>query len=74
LPVRVPDAPDAPSIGCAVLAAYGTGQFSSIDKGISAMVKPGRLVEPIAANVAKYEDIYMRYLELYPAMKKVLSE
>ncbi|MCF6343165.1 MAG: carbohydrate kinase [Devosiaceae bacterium] len=74
LPVRVPATPDAPSTGAAVLAAYGSEYFSSIDEGISAMVRPGVHVEPIKANVAKYEEIYGRYLALYPALKDVLSK
>ncbi len=73
LPVRIPASLDAPSTGSAVLAAYGAGHFSSIDEGISVMVKSGRLVEPNAANVKKYEEIYLRYLALYPALKDVLN-
>ncbi len=73
LPVRVPASRDAPSIGSAVLAAHGAGHFETIDDGIAAMVHPGRVVEPIAANVARYEEIYRRYLALYPASKQVLN-
>jgi ribulose kinase len=73
LPVRVPQSPDAPSTGSAVLAAHGAGHFASIDEGIAAMVRPGRLIEPIPANVTRYEEIYQRYLALYPASKQVLN-
>ncbi|WP_424993461.1 FGGY-family carbohydrate kinase [Oceaniradius stylonematis] len=73
VPVRVPSSPDAPSTGAAVLAAHGAGHFSTIDEGIGAMVRPGRTIEPIAANVEKYRPIYERYLALYPAMKGVLN-
>ena len=73
IPVRVPASPDAPSTGSAVLAAHGSGHFDTIDDGIAAMVHPGRLIEPIPANVARYEDIYRRYLALYPASKQVLN-
>ena len=73
LPVRVPASADAPSTGSAVLAAVGAGQFSSIDDGIAAMVRPGREIEPIQANVTAYEAIYERYLKLYPALKNALD-
>lgn len=73
LPIRIPASQDAPSTGSAVLAAYGAGHFSSIDEGIDAMVHPGRSVEPILANVERYEEIYQRYLKLYPAAKGVLG-
>lgn len=74
LPIRIPASPDAPSTGSAVLAAVGAGHFTSIDDGIAAMVHPGRLVEPVAANVRQYEDIYQRYLKIYPAAKQILTE
>ena len=72
IPIRVPASADAPSTGSAVLAAHGAGHFASIDEGIAAMVHPGRTIEPNAQNVARYEEIYQRYLALYPALKGVL--
>jgi len=72
-PVRIPASPDAPSIGAAVLAAHGSGHFATIDEGIDAMVRPGRTIDPIAANVSQYEEIYARYLDLYPALNRILK-
>ena len=54
------------------LAAYGAGHFDTIDNGIAAMVHPGRVIDPIAENVTRYEDIYARYKTLYPALNGVL--
>jgi ribulose kinase len=73
IPVRVPASPDAPSTGSAVLAAHGAGHFATIDEGIAAMVHPGRTIEPIAANIAQYEEVYARYKSLYPALKSCLA-
>jgi sugar (pentulose or hexulose) kinase len=73
LPVRVPRSPDAPSTGSAVLAGVGAGHFASIDDGIAAMVRPGHTIDPIPANVARYQEIYPRYLALYPALKEILA-
>ncbi len=69
LPVVVPEVAEAPSLGAAVLAAHGAGHHPSIDAGIAAMVRPGRRIEPIPANVARYDAIYRRYAALYPALK-----
>ncbi|WP_250511619.1 FGGY-family carbohydrate kinase [Caballeronia sp. GACF4] len=69
LPVSVPKASEAPSLGAAILAATGVGHFGSIDEGISAMVKPGRRIEPRAAEAARYDEIYERYQKLYPALR-----
>jgi len=71
LPVVVPEVAEAPSLGAAVLAAHGAGQYGSIDEGIAAMVRPGRRIEPVAANVAQYDEIYRRYRALYPALKTI---
>jgi ribulose kinase len=72
VPVRIPASPDAPSTGSAVLAAHGAGHFDTIEDGISEMVHPGRIIEPIITNMAQYESIYERYKSLYPALKKSL--
>ncbi|MEQ8659109.1 MAG: FGGY-family carbohydrate kinase [Hyphomicrobiales bacterium] len=73
IPVRVPASPDAPSTGSAILAALGASHFTTIDEGIAAMVHPGRMIEPISANVEQYEEVYARYKSLYPALKDCLS-
>ena len=69
LPVVVPDAADAPLVGAAILAFTGIGAFASIPEGITAMVRPGRRIEPRPAESALYEGIYHRYAQLYPALK-----
>lgn len=73
IPVRIPASPDAPSTGSAVLAARGAGRFASIDEGIAAMVRPGTCIEPRPREAALYEEIYQRYLALYPALKGALA-
>lgn len=73
LPVRIPESADGPSMGSAILAAHGAGHFATIDEGIDAMVKPGELIEPQADAMVQYEDIYAKYLALYPALKGVHS-
>ena len=71
IPVSIPASTDGPSLGSAVLAAHGIGHYATIDEGIGAMVKPGRLIEPNPEARQVYEDIYRQYLELYPALKGV---
>jgi sugar (pentulose or hexulose) kinase len=70
----VPASRDAPSVGAAVLAAHGAGYFSSIDEGISAMVRPGKRIEPRPREAALYDDIYQQYRALYPALKSVREQ
>ena len=72
LPVQTLESPDAPSNGCAVLAACGAGHFATIDEGIARMIRPGRRFEPNPANVSAYETLYERHRGLYPALNSVL--
>ncbi len=69
LPVVVPDAADAPLLGAAILAFVGLEAFASIPDGIAAMVRPGRRIEPRDGERALYDEIYHRYVQLYPALK-----
>ncbi len=69
LPVRVPDTADAAMLGSAILAEVGLGTFATIDDGIAAMTRPGRVITPRPAEEAAYAGIYARYSELYPALK-----
>ena len=73
LPVRIPESPDAPSVGSAVLAAHGAGRFATIDEGIDAMVRPGTLIDPDPATTRQYEEIYQQYIALYPALNGALN-
>lgn len=73
LPVRIPASTDAPSMGSAILAAHGAGHFDTIDDGIDVMVKPGVMIEPDASATARYDEIYEKYLALYPALKGALN-
>lgn len=73
LPVVVPEVAEAPSLGCAILAAHGAGHFATIDDGIAAMVRPGRRVEPDPARADAYEALFRKYQALYPALKAALS-
>lgn len=74
IPVRIPASTDGPTLGSAILAAHGAGHFATIDEGIDAMVKPGRVIDPNPKAVQAYEEVYQRYLALYPALKDVLTK
>lgn len=73
IPLRIPDSTDGPSLGSAILAAHGAGHFATIDEGIEAMVRPGRLIEPDRVAMLAYDEIYQKYLALYPALKTALD-
>jgi FGGY-family pentulose kinase len=71
-PIELTEVPDAPALGCAILAAHGAGRFQTIEEGCSAMVRARSVIEPNLANTRFYEDhMYQRYAKLYGALKDV---
>lgn len=62
--VERPACPDAASLGAAMLAAAGTGQFASITEASEAWYRPGRFFEPDPARYKIYREVYARYLDL----------
>lgn len=61
---------EGPALGVALLAAVGTGIYSSVPEACRAVIKPNIIEEPIAENSVKYEKVYKLYKKLYPAMKE----
>ena len=63
---------EAGCLGAAILAATGTGGFSSLGEGVGAMVDLGARFEPDPARQAVYQDRHERYRALWPLMKDYL--
>ncbi len=70
-PLELTEVPDAPALGCAILAARGVDRFGSIEEGARAMVRTARVIEPDLARAQRYVGCYAQYRELYAALKKV---
>ena len=64
-PVERPACSDAASLGAAVLAAAGTGAFSSIEEASDAWYRPECVFEPDGSRFEAYREVYERYLDLY---------
>jgi xylulokinase len=62
IPVAVED---AACLGAALLAATGTGTFSSLEEGTGQMVRLGYAIEPDPFQAGVYQHGYSQYLELY---------
>jgi xylulokinase len=63
---------EAGCLGAALLAAAGTGAFSSIAEGVSAMVSLGERFEPHTARQARYAERFERYRGLWPLLRDAL--
>jgi xylulokinase len=54
--------------GAALLAATGTGAFSTVESACEAVIRVTGVTRPGAAS-AVYREVYPRYTELYPALR-----
>lgn len=68
LPVRVVGTSEGAAHGAALLAATGAGAFSTVAEASAAAVEVGPPIEP-TADAATYEEAYLVYRELYPALR-----
>lgn len=62
VPVLVPEVHDGTAIGTAILAACGSGFYSSTNKAIEQMVRIKHQIEPKPSNVNEYENHYHRWM------------
>ena len=69
--LELTEVPDAPALGCAILAARGAERFSTIEDGAKAMVRTSRTLEPNEANAKRYDAFYLQYRHLYAALREV---
>lgn len=69
-PVKTASSKEGPALGVALLAAVGTGLYSSVPEACREVVKTDKVQEPIAENIKPYEDTYRLYTEIYPALKE----
>ncbi len=69
-PVKTASSKEGPALGVALLAAVGTGIYSSVPEACREVVKTDKVQEPIAENIRPYEESYRLYTEIYPALKE----
>ena len=69
-PVKTASSKEGPALGVALLAAVGTGLYSSVPEACREVVKTDKIQEPIAENIKPYDDCYRLYTEIYPALKE----
>ena len=67
--VDVIESEEGPGYGGAMLAAVACGEYVSVEEAAAKLVKVIDTVEPDADLVAKYEERYQQFKEIYPACK-----
>lgn len=57
--------------GAALLAGVGVGVWPDVDAACQASIKVTGSTTPQAGQAAKYEQVYVEYRQLYPALKAI---
>lgn len=74
LKVDVIESEEGPAMGGAMLAAVACGEYASVEEIAAKVVKIVDTVEPESELVAKYEERYAQFKEIYPACKPVFEK
>lgn len=71
--VDVVETEEGPSMGGAMLAAVGCGEYASVEEAADAIVRVVDTVEPTPELAAKYDKRYQEFKQIYPALKNVFA-
>ena len=70
LKLDIIESEEGPGYGGAILAAVGCGEYATVEEACSKLVKIVDTVEPDPVLVEKYENRYLEFKKLYPAVKE----
>lgn len=62
---------EGPSLGAAIMCAYATGHYKTLDDAIAKVIKVEEVVKPDKVLVEKYNKKYAKFRAIYPALKEV---
>jgi xylulokinase len=69
LPLQRTAVDEGASFGAALLGGVAAGVFADVHEAVAACIRPGELVEPVAAWVEPYRAARERFQALYPALR-----
>jgi sugar (pentulose or hexulose) kinase len=72
-PIAVADTDDPAALGAAALAAAGVGAHRSTAAAAAAMAASARTVEPSEPLASLYDEMYPRFIELYPTIRSLAT-
>lgn len=60
-------------LGCAILAALGSGEYRGFEEAIQNMVQISATIEPDLNEYKKYEETYHNYLKMYQLLRPIMN-
>lgn len=72
--ISLPRISDAASLGAAMLAAVGSGHYSTVQQAVESMVRIERRVEPDPGLEVAYAELYEKYISVYRRLEGVFEE
>ena len=74
VPIYLTNEPNAPLLGGAILASYGSGYYNTIEDGVKKMVKVKEKIMPDIDKHKEYEYYVVKYIETYPRLKDLMHD
>jgi xylulokinase len=71
-PVSSLNVSEAACLGAAMLAGVASGDYPTLAQATDALVRVAETFEPQPAEVARYEEMYALYRELYPTLRDLI--
>jgi xylulokinase len=71
--VAITNIKESPAAGAAILAAVGTGRYASVRQAADDVVRVVRTCDPLPENVKIYDEYYVTYRALYPALRPLYA-
>ncbi len=73
LPLSILETEQGPSYGAAIFAMVGCGRYKNVQEAIKRLITVKSVIKPNQESTGKYEKKYIRFKQLYPLLKNVLS-
>jgi len=73
-PVYVLSVSEAACLGAALLAGVAVGEYREVDQAVAATVQVTESYQPEPAQVARYQERYQIYRQIYPTLKDLVHQ
>ncbi len=71
MPIEITEADEIGTLGAAIGAAVGAGEYNSFEAATDAMVRVSRIVEPDKSKAEAYSEKYSKFCKYLEAMKSI---